>query len=599
MPRVSASACEISTHTVGDLLQMPTPSLEIATGACGCWDPWCTRAGKHPGGHVEPTNDPRAIAEWGSSDEEGWRTNTLFAMGEMPCGCFAIGFDLDGPEAQRVFAEVTRPMGVPAQPTTITGRDGGTHVVLVSDRPLAVGEKTMNALIPDESTDGINVRAKGGFLVAPGSLHARTGRTYRLASASLARMPEALRDLVEKPEVRTREPGIPDSPFSRRVLGAKAEAALLQTDLSDRSANLAYVAIEACVRGLTFEEFSEAVLASSGAARAHVEDQPDPERALERAWRAAVEEVSGRASTTERVTEYAIRRAEREGLAPGPRRMLHAVCRAMRKRKHYRDFPLDERTAAEEAGVHHDTAAEHLRFLVNEDYLRATREGLRPYEATLYSLPGRRVTFETPITEIPPVGLDAWRHGELGDTGRRVHRRLTDEPMTLKEITEASDVSRATVYRVLPAMERHGLARPTGRGWVRGDADPADYIATGPDRPGALAEQQRERHEREREAHKRARAKKRERHESRRQRAHESSHTCMDGRHRTSFDGKPTCCPTAIRAKTLRSALSARLRPCGAGRETGTPHGGPSPENAAQGHPPSTPDGVPSRAPPG
>lgn len=456
----------------------------------------------------------------------------------------------------------------------------------------------MKALIADESPDGINVRAKGGVLVAPGSLHAQTGRTYRLASDSLAVKPEAMRDLVEKPAARTREPGIPVSPFARRRLAASARATLIQEVVQDRSANLLCIAIAAFVAGFTFRNFRDMVLASSGAALAHVEDQPDPERALERAWRAASEEMSGRSSTTERVTEYAIRRAEREGLAPGPRRMLEAICRWLRLRGHYRDFPLSKRTAGELGGIHHDTAATHLSDLVNDGYLLATREGLRLTEATLYSLPDLRVPFETPITEIPRVGLDVWRRGELGDTGRRVHRRLTDQAMTLSQIMAASDIGKDTAYRLLTAMAAHGLARKTATGWVRGDADPADYVASGRHHSGAIAEEQRERHRRDREDYREALAAKHAQHEERRASVRSLAHVCRDGSRRAPLTPTPTCCSTVMRARTRRGAPRALVRPCGTGTLPGTPPAVVGSESAAPGRRPRVPPGIPSRASP-
>ena len=176
-------------------------------GRCTCGDTDCSAPGKHPwtkNGVKDASSDPDAIGRWSSKFDRG---NIGIATGEA--SRVAV-LDIDGPEGEAELAELlTRSAPLPETLTARTGR--GRHVYFSSESPLACRK-----IAPH-----IDLKADGGYVVAPPSLHA-SGRRYEWlnADAPLAPVPEWV---YGAPEVR---PAI-ESPSldPRLILSGVAEGA--------------------------------------------------------------------------------------------------------------------------------------------------------------------------------------------------------------------------------------------------------------------------------------------------------------------------------------------------------------------------------------
>lgn len=140
---------------------------------CGCGDAACTSPGKHPIGSLAPqgvhsaTTDPSAINRW----RRVGPANLAIATGEIS-GIFALDVDPrhDGDETLRALERTHAPL--PESWRFQTG-GGGEHILFrhpdghVPSRPNALGP-------------GLDVKADGGYIVAPPSRHL-SGRTYEIS----------------------------------------------------------------------------------------------------------------------------------------------------------------------------------------------------------------------------------------------------------------------------------------------------------------------------------------------------------------------------------------------------------------------------------
>ncbi|MFN8180132.1 MAG: phage/plasmid primase, P4 family [bacterium] len=143
------------------------PLHSIADGACTCGKADCARAGKHPrtkSGVKDATSDHQKIREWWAR----WPSANLGVATGRPSGVVVLDVDPrhGGDESLAALEREHGPL--PATLWSRTG-SGGRHFVFVrpdSDVRNAVGVRP-----------GLDVRADGGFVVAPPSLHA-SGERY-------------------------------------------------------------------------------------------------------------------------------------------------------------------------------------------------------------------------------------------------------------------------------------------------------------------------------------------------------------------------------------------------------------------------------------
>lgn len=98
-----------------------------------------------------------------------------------------IVVDLDGAEGERLLARVEKKFGkLPPTAEATTGR--GRH--LFFHLPEGCGA------VPNSQGDGLDIRADGGYVVAPPSIHPN-GKTYEWDEASTQQFAEATRGLLD------------------------------------------------------------------------------------------------------------------------------------------------------------------------------------------------------------------------------------------------------------------------------------------------------------------------------------------------------------------------------------------------------------------
>src|SRR5574343_1027260 len=164
-----------------------------STGACGCGDPDCTAAGKHP-----------RSTGWQHTPE--WSEEQLAAMEEF--GYFETGFgvlcsgqlviDVDarngGMESYARLLEAI-PELAGAGMVVETGSGGGSkHLYFSAPSGTAMRQHL-------DQYPGVDFKSSG-FVVGPGSLH-KSGRRYSLTvggPCEISPLPDALAALLVKPE---------------------------------------------------------------------------------------------------------------------------------------------------------------------------------------------------------------------------------------------------------------------------------------------------------------------------------------------------------------------------------------------------------------
>lgn len=209
---------------------------------CACGKTDCTKPGKHPLGKLVPkgrnnaTTDPEIIRGWW---KEYPQANVAIVTGPES-GLLAVDVDpRNGGEAswKKIMAEVGT---LPLTSTTRTG-GGGWHYVL------QYPSNTIKSVALDEYP-GIDIKAKGGSIVAPPSLHV-SGQMYSWQihpeSAPPVQCPQWLINLVS-----------PNGNRSKKVNGAEGEV----INEAKRNATLASLAGSMRQRGMTPEEIEAALL---------------------------------------------------------------------------------------------------------------------------------------------------------------------------------------------------------------------------------------------------------------------------------------------------------------------------------------------------
>ncbi len=170
------------------------PVHSCAAGRCSCGRPDCGSPGKHPrtkNGHRNATTDPAQIGIWWHE----WPTaNIGLATGG---GLLIVDIDPRNGGKEALLALAARYAELPATPMVATG-GGGWHLYFAVAGPVAC----KNGLVR-----GIDVKADGGYVVAPSSVHA-SGEPYAwvrgksLDDLPLAAAPRWLIELIPRFETR-------------------------------------------------------------------------------------------------------------------------------------------------------------------------------------------------------------------------------------------------------------------------------------------------------------------------------------------------------------------------------------------------------------
>lgn len=197
-------------------LHAPAPD-----GGCSCGRPDCDRPGKHPRWHHrlitaglnDASTDPAVLRRWWSR----WpAANVGLRTGVRVDVC-----DVDSDEGRRAVSDLLAAQeGWPSPPAVRTG-SGGWHLYFA-----ATGIGNRVRLLP-----GVDWRGRGGYVVAPPSLHA-SGRRYRWRrplGPDVPDCPPALRALLVEP------PPLPAAP-PRPVRDASRYAAAALNDEAHRVA---------------------------------------------------------------------------------------------------------------------------------------------------------------------------------------------------------------------------------------------------------------------------------------------------------------------------------------------------------------------------
>lgn len=165
-----------------------------SAGACTCSRPDCGSPAKHPrvpGGFKSATRDLDQIARWWTEWPDanvGLATGTLSGFDALDIDVAKLG--------EQTLAELEAAHG--ALPVTVVSNTGGggRHALFVHAEGLGISRERVGA--------GLDVRADGGYIVAPPSIHA-SGRSYawdaltRPGEVEIAPWPAWLLDLARSP----------------------------------------------------------------------------------------------------------------------------------------------------------------------------------------------------------------------------------------------------------------------------------------------------------------------------------------------------------------------------------------------------------------
>lgn len=147
------------------------PLHGIVRGTCTCGHPDCSSPGKHPlvrRGLYEATIDELAIREWW----RGWRRANVGVVTGAESGIAVV--DVDLPTA---FASLDRLVAAElgSTLTALTG-GGGVHLFYACE-DADLGNSAGRLPGVEEELPGVDLRANGGYVVAPPSVH-RSGARY-------------------------------------------------------------------------------------------------------------------------------------------------------------------------------------------------------------------------------------------------------------------------------------------------------------------------------------------------------------------------------------------------------------------------------------
>jgi hypothetical protein len=171
------------------------PLHTVINGACSCVKAEnCKSKGKHPRtlkGVTEATTDAAQVTAWWNK----WPDANIGLATGKASGLVVLDVDPKNNGAQGL-AELCDRIEIPETSTIETG-GAGAHYYFADD-----GDDLRNSV--GQLGEGLDVRANGGYVVAPPSLHA-SGCRYRIANAAPpAPLPEALRlEMLAKPAARS------------------------------------------------------------------------------------------------------------------------------------------------------------------------------------------------------------------------------------------------------------------------------------------------------------------------------------------------------------------------------------------------------------
>jgi hypothetical protein len=175
-----ANPCEAAALVYARRGWRVIPLHTPADGRCSCGKPDCTSPGKHPRtahGLKDAACDPAVIESWWSR----WPDANVGILTGEESNLFIV--DIDGPKGCKTLTNYEKKFGeLPETRQVASGREeGGGHLywqwpdnVTIESRPLKVnGEPS-----------GLDFKGKGGYVVAPPSLHV-SGRRYTIINKSL------------------------------------------------------------------------------------------------------------------------------------------------------------------------------------------------------------------------------------------------------------------------------------------------------------------------------------------------------------------------------------------------------------------------------
>jgi len=224
------------------------PLWHVTDGVCACSDgPDCGSPGKHPRtrrGLTEATNNPSTIARW-------WAAWPHANIG-MPAGANGLAvIDVDprhgGADTIALLEQYCRQHGVDLFATRhIRTGSGGDHLIHWQPPGGIISKaKAFGADAP-----GVDTRGRGGYIVAPPSLHASGGRYEVIDNGcSIAPWPACLTARMESepPAVARLDPALPadvagdlrGQRWASKALDAEVqELAALTTATGDRNNRL-------------------------------------------------------------------------------------------------------------------------------------------------------------------------------------------------------------------------------------------------------------------------------------------------------------------------------------------------------------------------
>ena len=170
------------------------PCHTPTSGGCSCCRPDCGSPGKHPRtrqGLKDATTDAGQIEAWWRQ----WPDANVGVLTGRPSGLVVIDIDPrhGGVDSMRSLLDEHGPL--PPGPRVRTG-SGGWHLFFRS--PAAQVRNSVNRV-----GEGIDVRADGGYVIAPPSLHPAGGHYEWTHGGRAPDLPDWLERLVSPPTVET------------------------------------------------------------------------------------------------------------------------------------------------------------------------------------------------------------------------------------------------------------------------------------------------------------------------------------------------------------------------------------------------------------
>lgn len=179
------------------------PCHSVRDGRCSCGQADCDRIGKHPrtrNGRDDATIDTGIIHRWWERCPDA---NVGIATGRLPDGRYLFVLDVDPRHGgdETLGALESKHGALSLSPRALTG-GGGQHIYLLAKEELDSSSGRVG--------DGLDVRCRGGYVLAPPSTH-ESGRKYEEDLGApfetpLALVPDWLHMRADQPARRTQKP---------------------------------------------------------------------------------------------------------------------------------------------------------------------------------------------------------------------------------------------------------------------------------------------------------------------------------------------------------------------------------------------------------